>query len=89
MRSFFIVYDRISPYFIVLHGSALRSYVSVPYTEIYGRNTEPGIWSYFTVYGRLRPCLFDLGIYLHLFQFNSVFLIFRLQYFDIFSLTIL
>jgi len=97
------VFRCIRPYFSVLPGSVLRSYISVSYTkkydhirriteqnadcirspytrtvkdrfflrissyfsvydtEIYDRNTEPGKSSCFSVYGRLRPCLFDLG----------------------------
>ncbi len=42
---------RISPYF------------SVYDTEINGRNTGPCKSSYFSVYDRLRPCLFDLGTF--------------------------
>ena len=39
----------------------MLSYIFVNDTEIYDRNTEPGISSYFSVYGRIRPWLFDLG----------------------------
>jgi hypothetical protein len=92
-------FNRIRPYFAVIHVIVLRSYISVtvygairlyteengdcirppctktvndhfflrisPYvyvydTEIYDRNTITYKPSYFAVYGRLRPCLFDL-----------------------------
>jgi hypothetical protein len=39
----------------------ISPYVSVYDTEIYDRNTITCKPSYFSVYGRLRPCLFDLG----------------------------
>jgi hypothetical protein len=39
----------------------LSSYFSVYDTEIYDRNTGSCKSSYFSVYGRLRPCVFDLG----------------------------
>jgi hypothetical protein len=39
----------------------ISPYVSVYDTEIYDRNTITCKLSYFSVYGRLRPCLFDLG----------------------------
>ena len=38
-----------------------RSFSSVHDTLEYGRNTEPGLWSYFHVYDRLRACRFYLG----------------------------
>jgi hypothetical protein len=38
-------------------------YVSVYDTEIYDRSTITCKPSYISVYGRLRPCLFDLGEY--------------------------
>ena len=41
----------------------MLSYIFVNDTEIYDRNTEPGISAYFSVYGRMRPWLFDLGTY--------------------------
>jgi len=41
----------------------ISPYVSVYDTEIYDRNTITCKLSYFSVYGRLRPCLFDLGMF--------------------------
>ncbi len=40
----------------------ISPYVPVYDTEIYARNTITCKPSYFFVYGRLRPCLFDLGM---------------------------
>ncbi len=39
----------------------ISPYVSVYDMEIHDRNTITCKPSYFSVYGRLRPCLFDLG----------------------------
>jgi hypothetical protein len=39
----------------------ISPYLSVYDTEIYDRNTITCKSSYFSVCGRLRPCLFDLG----------------------------
>ena len=43
----------------------MLSHIFVNDTEIYDRNTEPGISSYYFVYGRIRPWLFDLGNVFH------------------------
>src|SRR5271170_2046384 len=64
LRSVFL---RIRPYFAVLHGRVLRSYISVTvygtirsYTEKNGDRIRPPCTK--AINDRLRPCLFDLGI---------------------------
>jgi hypothetical protein len=52
-----------SPCTKTVHGRfflRLSPYVPAYDTEIYDLNTIPCKPSYFSVYGRLRPCLFDL-----------------------------
>jgi hypothetical protein len=60
------VNGRIQPYTEVNDRIFVRipPYLSVYDTEIYDRNTITCKSSYFFVCGRLRPCLFDLGILL-------------------------
>ena len=54
-------YGRKRSCFTGLQVTVLRSYIAVSHTEIHDRNTVTWKPSYSLVYGRLRPCLFDLG----------------------------